>query len=297
MHFSLRQMKVFDAIARLGSVSRAAEEVALSQSAASMALKDLEDSIGSKLFHRHGRALVLNENGRRLQPKARSLIVMAAEIGKSRTGELEGELRIAASTTVGNYVVPKCGAAFLSQYPKVRLNVATTSILDAISRVEAMSVDLGLLETPCSRNTLLSEALGHDRAVVFAAPAHPLAHQDQVSFEQLRSESWCLRAFPSLTLARLASSLGGAGLNIRFMADTNEAIKAAVAAGVGLGFASTRVIAHELAKGELVVIAADAIALERELTLITPKNVYQGVLPRAFADHLRAWFAAEGAQP
>src|SRR5262245_58938540 len=140
MHFSLRQIEVFDAVARLGSVSRAAEEIALSQSAASMALKDLEDSLGSKLFHRHGRKLVLNENGRRLQPKARSLMLMAAEIRTPESEDLEGELHIAASTTIGNYILPACSAAFLSRFPKVRLTVATTLFSDVISRVETMSV-------------------------------------------------------------------------------------------------------------------------------------------------------------
>src|SRR5579871_3738181 len=114
MHFSLRQIKVFDAVARLGSLSRAAEEVALSQSAASMALKELEDNLGTKLFHRHGRRLLLNENGRRLRPKAHSLLLLAAEITQPHSDELEGMLRIAASSSVGNYVLPECSAAFLT---------------------------------------------------------------------------------------------------------------------------------------------------------------------------------------
>src|SRR5437868_6251316 len=110
MRFSLKQIAVFDAVARLGSVSRAAEEVALSQSAASMALKELEDSLGAQLFHRHGRKLILNENGRRLQPKAHSLMRLAGEIGTPESEDLDGTLRVAASTTVGNYVLPECSA-------------------------------------------------------------------------------------------------------------------------------------------------------------------------------------------
>lgn len=82
------------------------------------------------------------------------------------------------------------------------------------------------------------------------------------------------------------------GLNIRLVANTNEAIKAAVAAGLGLGFASTRVIAREVAAGELVELEANSVAFDRGLTLLTPKRVYQGALPKAFADHLRAWFAS-----
>ncbi|TAK99913.1 MAG: LysR family transcriptional regulator, partial [Rhodospirillaceae bacterium] len=137
MHFSLKQIALFDAIVRMGSLSRAAEEVALSQSAASMALKELEDSLGTKLFHRQGRKLILNENGRRLQPKAHSIILLAAEITQPETKELEGMLRIAASTTVGNYVLPECSAAFLSRHPKVRLVISTATINETVERVEA----------------------------------------------------------------------------------------------------------------------------------------------------------------
>jgi DNA-binding transcriptional LysR family regulator len=295
MHFTLRQIAVFDAIVRLGSLSGAAEEVALSQSAASMALKELEESLGTKLFHRHGRKLILNENGRRLQPKARSLILMAAEIGKAESEDLEGMLRIAASVTVGNYILPQCSAAFLSRYPKVRLEIITGLVHDVVERIDAMSVDLGLIDTTCNRNTVQIEPIGTDRAVVFAAPTHSLASRRKVSIADLRGASWCLRASPSLTRMHLAMKLGGGGLNdVRFVANSYEAVKAAVIAGLGLGFASTHVIAREVASGELVALNADSVALDRSFTLLAPKGVYQGKLPKMFADHLRSWFAAEG---
>jgi DNA-binding transcriptional LysR family regulator len=292
MHFSLRQIAVFDAVARLGSVSRAAEEIALSQSAASMALKELEDNLGTKLFHRHGRKLILNESGRRLRPKAHSIMLLAAEIARPPTEELEGVLRIAASATVGNYLLPECSAAFLRRHPKVRIDVISGPILELVERVEAMSVDLGLLDTPCNRSTLVVEPVGQDRAVVFAHPAHPLARQRHVSLDDLRAASWCLRELPSLTRSHLTSTLGGPGLDIRFVASTYEAVKAAVKCELGIGFASTQVIAREVAAGDLAVIKADALALDRTFTLLSPKRVYQGALPSAFADHLREWFAA-----
>lgn len=294
LHFSLRQIAVFDAVARLGSVSRAAEEVALSQSAASMALKELEDNLGTQLFHRHGRRLLLNENGRRLRPKAHSLLLLAAEIRQPRSEELEGMLRIAASTTVGNYYLPECSAAFLNRHPKVQVEIITDPVPETVDRVEAMSVDLGLIDTSCNRNSLQIEPIGNDRAVVFAAPSHPLARRKRASLGDLRAASWCLRESPSLTRVHLSTTLGGGGLNnIRFVANTYEAVKKAVKAGVGLGFASERVIAREVAAGELVVLKTDSVALNRRFTIIAPKRVYQGALPTAFTEHLRQWFAAE----
>ena len=129
VHFSLRQIAVFDAIVRVGSLSGAAREVALSQSAASMALKELEENLGSKLFHRHGRKLILNENGRRLQPKAHSLMLLAAEIRKPETEELEGMLRVAASATVGNYALPNVLLHSSIVTPKCRLRLLQAAFL------------------------------------------------------------------------------------------------------------------------------------------------------------------------
>jgi DNA-binding transcriptional LysR family regulator len=292
MHFSLRQIAVFDAIVRTGTLSAAAEEVALSQSAASMALKELEENLGIRLFHRYGRKLVLNENGRRLKPKARSLILMANDIAKPESEELEGPLRIATTVTVGNYVLPECSAEFLVRHPKVQMETIVQGVSECVERLEAMSVDLGLIDTTCNRSTLNIEPIGDDRVVVFAAPDHPLAGRRKVSIADLRASSWCLRESPSLTRLHLGMVLREGGLNhVRFVASTYEAVKAAVMAGLGLGFASRHVIAREVAAGDLVVIEANSVVLERKFTLLTPKDVYQGKLPKAFAEHLRRWFA------
>jgi DNA-binding transcriptional LysR family regulator len=293
MHFSLRQIAVFDAVARLGSVSRAAEEVALTQSAASMALKELEENLGAQLFHRHGRRLLLNENGRRLRPKAHSLMLLASEISQPQTGDLEGMLRIGATPTIGDYLLPECSAAFINRHPKVQMEIISGAVSDIAERVEAMSVDLGVIDTTCNRNTLQIEPIADDHMVVFAAPTHPLAQRPKISIGELRSASWCVRTAPSGTRIILATLLGGAIHDIRFAATTYEGVRSAVVAGLGLGFASMRVIARQVAAGELVVIDADSSDLYRKFTLLAPKNVYHGTLPTAFADHLRGWFARE----
>jgi DNA-binding transcriptional LysR family regulator len=293
MHFTLRQIAVFDAIVRTGTLSAAAEEVALSQSAASMALKELEENLGTRLFHRCGRKLVLNENGRRLKPKARSLMLMAEDIRQPETEELEGRLRVATTVSVGNYILPACSAEFLERHPKVQLEIVVDDVARTVERLEAMSVDLGLIDTTCNRDTLLIEPIADDRAVVFAAPDHPLAGRGRVSIADLRASSWCLRESPSLTRLHLAMMLREGALNdVRLVANTYEAVKTAVMAGLGLGFASMQVIAREVAAGELVVIPASSVVLERQIILLTPRDVYQGKLPKAFAGHLREWFAA-----
>jgi DNA-binding transcriptional LysR family regulator len=137
------------------------------------------------------------------------------------------------------------------------------------------------------------ETVAEDRMVVFAAPTHPLAQQSHVSMAELRAARWCVRTAPSGTRIVLATMLGGAIPDIRFAASTYEAVRSVVLAGLGLGFSSMRVIAQQVAAGELVVIDTDSPDLHRKFTLLVPKNVYHGTLPTAFADHLRAWFATE----
>lgn len=294
LRFTLKQMAVFDAVARLGSVSKAAEEIALSQSAASMALKELEDNLGTQLFHRHGRRLTLNENGKRLRPQAHSLLLMAEEIAQPRKTELEGMLRVGASTTVGTYFLPDCVTDFLRRYPKVQIQLVVAGIVETTDRVEAMSVHLGLIDSMCNRNTIQTEPVGIDRAVIFAASDHPLARRQAVSIEDLRAAKWCLRESPSMTRTHLSEALDIGGLrNVRFEATGFEAVKTAIKAGLGLGFGSYHSIAEEVACGELSVIEADFVTFERRFTMLTPKQVYQSALPMAFAQHLRDWFASE----
>lgn len=302
LRFTLKQIAVFDAVARLGSVSRAADEVALSQSAASMALKELEENLGTQLFHRHGRRLALNENGRNLRNQAHSLLELASEIGQPRVHEPEGTLRIAASATVGNYFLPECATEFLKRFPKVQIQILVGSISETADRVEAMSVHLGIVDSICNRTTLQVEPIGSDRAVVFAVPSHGLAQKRNVTIEDLRGEPWCLREGPSITRTHLSEALGGGGLtNIRFEANTYEAVKTAVKAGLGLGFASSRIIAHEVSAGDLCVIDSQRVVFDRRFTLVSPKGIYQSTLPIAFADHVRKWFSSEcalhGRQP
>ena len=174
MRVTLKQLIVFDAVARLGFVNQAAAEICLSQSATSMALQDLEKNLGAQLFHRHKKQLALNENGRRLQPLVRSLLNQAREIELS-ADKIEGRLNIGASSTIGQYVLPKVCAAFLAEFPNVNIHLTVGASGDLISRVDDMVVDVGFIETPCNRHSLTSVRLGEDQLHVVVGSNHRLA--------------------------------------------------------------------------------------------------------------------------
>jgi DNA-binding transcriptional LysR family regulator len=195
MDLTLRQLAIFDAVARLGSVSQAAVELHLSQSAASMALQNLERPLGKQLFLRAGKRLVLSYHGKQLQPMARSILLAAEELGKAVTEEdiPGGQLRVGASPTVGDYLLNDLCGMFMAKHPEVRLSIIVLPALDVINRVDEMAVDVGLIEFVSVRPTL--DVIRWRKSVfsVFCSPHHPLAGEKRVSTRDLEDESWCLQ--------------------------------------------------------------------------------------------------------
>src|SRR5258706_3035082 len=152
MQLTLRQLQIFGAVARSGSTVAAAASVALSQSATSAALNELERALGVSLFDRVGRRLRLNENGRALLPSAHALLDGAKTVAEAfapvRRG-LQPDLRLAASTTIGNYVLPPLLARFRRERPAARVQLTIGNTLDVVTAVAGFEADLGLIEGPC----------------------------------------------------------------------------------------------------------------------------------------------------
>jgi len=290
MRISLRQLAVFEAVARHESVSRGAGDVAISQSAASMAIKELEEALGISLFHRQGRKLTINENGRRLQPMARSLLAQAREIERiSPAEELTGVLRIAATDTVTDYILgPICGR-FLKQHPGVQIKLEPTHWQQVLIKVENMACDLGFAEAPCNRSGLIFEPILSDHMVVFTSPKHPLAQRGQIDVSELASERWCLRSVGSGGRHKLTLGFASVspGISIAFESDSTAAVKAAVINGLGLGCLSRRALNEEFAAKLLVPLDVRGLPLDRVFGMVSPRNVYRGILQESFSALVR----------
>lgn len=290
MRISLRQLAVFEAVARHESVSRGADDVAISQSAASMAIKELEESLGITLFHRQGRKLSINENGRRLQPMARSLLSRAREIERmSSSEELTGMLRIVATETIADYILgPICGR-FLKKHPGVQIKLEIAKWQSVFDMVESMACDLGFAEAPCNRSGLIFEPLMTDELVVFCAPDHPFAQRGEVELSELIKEKWCLRSVGSAGRHKLVMGFDGvsAALSIAFESDNAAAIKQAVRSGFGIGGLSRRTLAEDFAKGTLVPVTVRDLPLERVFGMLHPRHVYRGSLQESFSAMVR----------
>jgi DNA-binding transcriptional LysR family regulator len=198
LRLNLRQLEVFVATARGGSTRAAADRVARSQSAASSALADLEGSVGVLLFDRIGRRLVLNENGRALLPKAQALLDQAGEVQALFSGEHAAPLRVAASFTIGEYLLPERVSQWTALHPQSQVHLHIANTRDVIEAVAGFDVDVGFIEGPQTHPDLVVRAWRSDELVIVAAPGHALAGR-VATHRQLSQATWVLREHGSGT--------------------------------------------------------------------------------------------------
>ena len=265
MHITLRQIEVFTEVLKSGSTTQASQLLALSQSAVSAALADLEGQLGVQLFDRVGKRLVVNEHGRLLYPRAVGLLEQASDI-EQLFREDNGAIRLYASSTIGNYLLPGMLAAWRRDYPQLPLELSVGNSQDVINAVADFRVDLGLIEGPCHVSDIVSEPWLQDELVVFAAPDTPL-RQQPVTLESLAAAPWILRECGSGTREivdyLLLSHLPQFQLALEL--GNSEAIKHAVRHGMGISCLSRRVIAEQLETGSLVEIKVPLPTLSRTL--------------------------------
>lgn len=265
MHITLRQIEVFTEVLKSGSTTQASQVLSLSQSAVSAALADLENQLGVQLFDRVGKRLVLNEHGRLLYPRAIALLEQTSEI-EQLFKEDNGAIRIYASSTIGNYMLPGMIASYRRDFPTLPLELSVGNSQDVINAVVDFRVDLGLIEGPCHVPELISEPWLEDDLVVFAAPDAAILHSP-ITLESLAEAPWILRERGSgtreivdfLLLKHLPAFQLGMELG------NSEAIKHAVRHGMGISCLSRRVIEDLLDAGTLVALDIPLPPLTRTL--------------------------------
>ncbi len=265
MHITLRQLEVFAEVLKSGSTTQASQMLALSQSAVSAALADLEGQLGVQLFDRVGKRLVINEHGRLLYPRVVGLLEQAGEI-EQLFREDNGAIRVYASSTIGNYILPEMIARYRRDLPHLPLEMSVGNSQDVINAVADFRVDIGLIEGPSHMTELVTEPWLEDELVVFASPSAPLLAQP-VTLETLAAQQWILREKGSGTREivdyLLLSHLPQFHLGMEL--GNSEAIKHAVRHGLGISCLSRRVIEEQLESGSLVEVAVPLPRLTRTL--------------------------------
>jgi DNA-binding transcriptional LysR family regulator len=278
MRFTLRQLEVFLSVARGESVSRAATELAMSQSAVSSALADLELQFDIRLFDRIGKRLQLSGLGRALRPRAEALQAEAAGLEQAFQQQNEiGHLRVGATLTIGNYVTVPLMAQFMKEHPGARVSLEIANTEEIARKVSNFEIDVGLVEGELQRAELEVTRWCEDELVVFCAADHPFASKHTLTEDDLRSAQWIVRERGSGTRQTFDHVMHGLlhELTIALELQHTEAIKSAVEAGLGVGCVSRIAVADAIRHGTLHACAIPQLDFRRSFYFVLHRHKYQ----------------------
>ncbi|EKB19285.1 LysR substrate-binding domain-containing protein [Aeromonas veronii] len=289
MKLTLQQLKVFATIARYGNLGLAANELCLSKGAVSQSLQELERQLSTPLFDRIHPRLQLNNEGRLLQPAAEELLTRMQDIENLFRPDAEpsGQLRLGASQTIGNYLLPTLLASSKQELglpPKVTIN-NTHLLCHALANFE---LDMALIEGENHHPDLLAEPWLQDEMLVVAPPAHPLANKKDLSLSRLGGETWVLREAQSGSREQFIQQIQPElprwqpGLEL----NTLEAVMLAVEKGLGISFISRLAASDRLADGRLIALPLSR-RFPRQLSLIWHKQKYHSTSLRHFIHFCR----------
>lgn len=296
LHLTLRQFEIFCAVAQSGTTVAAAEAVALSQSATSAALQQLEQSLGVQLFERVGKRLLLNDAGRALLPQALTMLEQARSIEQSfsaRTANMPVRLRVAASTTIGTYALPEVLARLARTHPLVRVDLQIANTQEVGDAVLAMEVDMGLIEGSSHWQGLEVEPWLRDELVIVASPQDPLTEQARskpLGVAALRKAAWLLREagsgtremvehalLPHLHQLPAAATLG-----------SSEAIARCVQQGLGISCLSRVLVQSQLQTQALEILPTTLPRMWRHFSLVQREGKRRSPALQAFVDACKA---------
>lgn len=283
MRLTLRQLQIFVAIAHSGSTTAAAAQVALSQSAISAAMGELERILDLRLFDRVGKRLLLNDHGRAMLPQALALLKSADSLEQSFTHGAPSLLILGASLTIGNYLLP----GLLAQYwraqgmdlddgtPPLQIVVANTA--DIAARVADFEVDIGLVEGTCHRPDIAVTPWLLDELLLVAAPGHALVREygeTQIPASRLAQANWLLREPGSGTREALEQAVLPhiAQLRSSLEFSDHEAIKQSAIQGLGVACLSRAVVADALASGRLAELHTTFGKLSRRFHILVQRQ-------------------------
>lgn len=288
-HTTFRQLEIFEAIARLSSFTRAAEELYLTQPTVSMQMKKLADAVGAPLLEQVGKKVMLTEDGRELAQASREVFAILDRYTMAvaqRRGLEKGRLKLMAITTA-SYFAPRLLGEFAKLHPGIEVSLRVTNKEQVLASMADNLDDLYLLGTPPEEIDVVARPFMDNPIVVLAAPDHPLAGAGPLSLEQLSREPWVMRESGSGTRKAIERLFHDHQLEIRPRLElgSNEAIKQAILAGLGISALSCHALAlHQ--PGQFAVLAVEGFPIQRHWYAVYPAGRQISVVARAFLDFL-----------
>ena len=289
-HATFRQLEIFEAIARLGSFTRAAEELFLTQPSVSMQVRKLSDAVGLPLYEQIGKRIHLTDAGRELAQTAREIIRTLERVDMSIAqlqGLQKGTLRLAVVTTA-KYFAPRLLGEFSRRHPGVALSLKVTNRQRVLERAADNVDDLYILSEPLGDLDLEAQPFMDNPMVVLAPPGHPLARARRIPLARIAAEPFLMREPGSGTRMAVEERFAAAGLKpeVRMELGSNEAIKQAILGGLGISVLSRHVLAGERAHGEPIVLDVAGFPIERHWHIAYPRGKQLSVVAKAVLDFL-----------
>jgi DNA-binding transcriptional LysR family regulator len=291
-HTTFRQLEVFDAIARRGSFTRAAEELCLTQPTVSMQIKKLADTVGLPLFEQIGKRIYLTDAGKALQSTCRetfeSLNNFEMLISEMK-GLKKGKLRLAVVTTA-KYFAPRLLGPFCKLYPGIDVSLKVSNRERLLARLGENQDDLYILGQPPEGIDAVYEPFLDNPLVVLAPHNHPLAGHRGISLKRLAEEPFIMREPGSgtrIAIERLFQDHKLA-LNVRMELGSNEAIKQAIVGGLGVSVLSHHTLALDAAMGQLITLDVKHFPIERQWFAVSPTGKQLSIVAQTFLEYLHS---------
>ena len=300
-HVTLRQLRIFEAVAQHRSISRAAAELHLTQPAVSMQMKQLEKQIGLPLVEQVGKRLFLTEAGEALRGHARAISARMLDLNASMDqfrGLERGLLRLAVVSTA-NYFLPSILAEFSRRHPGVQVSLQVANREVVLAALTEHATDLAITGRPPDSVDIVAQHFMDNPLVVIAPPEHPLIGRGTVPLARLAEETLVVREPGSGTRAAMERHFALHGLEVRPGCElsTNEALKQAVRAGLGLGMVSRQTIELELAAGCLVELPVESFPVVRQWYVVHRTRKRLSAAAQIFRGMLLALDPAARAEP
>lgn len=290
-HGTLPQLCIFEASARLGSFTRAAEELHMAQPTASVQIKKLTETVGLQLFEQIGRRIYLTEAGRKLHASCEEMFRTLSSLEENLAGMRSldsGQLRLAVSTAA-KYFAPRMLAEFIRRHPGVEVSLQIHNRQALMARLAANQDDLYIFADPPEAEDLVTQTILPNPMVVFARADHPLAREKNIPFARLAQEPFLMREPGSGTrlVAETIFAQHRLKPQVKMELSSNEAVTQAILAGFGVSILSRYTLGLDTGQAQLSCLDVEGFPLERHWHFVYPVGKQLSAIAQAFMDLVR----------
>ena len=290
-HSTLRQLEVFETITRLGSFTRAAEELCVTQPTVSMQIKKLTDAIGLPLFEQIGKKMYLTEAGRELHQACHGIFEHLTQfemIAADMKGLKAGKLRLAVVTTA-EYFAPRLLGMFCQQYPEIEVSLEVSNRKHILDRLANNMDDLYILDLPPENDEIIVQSFLQNPLVVLASVNHPLAKKKKITLKRIAEEPFIFRENGSGTRIETENFFAKKDLKLktRMTLGSNEAIKQAILGGLGVSVLSRHTLTLDSHKDQLAILDVNGFPINCQWHYAYPSGKNLSVVAQTFLAYLQ----------